>query len=79
MHACQYGKAVLDAIEETQDLRTRWLLIDALRLSPGDKKWLRQASVAIIAVQHRSPTDSGRIKGAIKWLDSRINSSEPES
>lgn len=75
-------KAVLDALKTAPDATSRWIAINALRLSPGKDSWLRQMRAAIIALQQASPTDAElarQTKLATEWLDSRIKNSEPES
>jgi len=71
-------KAVLAALKTAPDAVSRWIVIDALRLSPGDHGWLRRAQLAIMAVQQASPTDvelARQVKLAAEWLDSRMKNS----
>jgi len=68
-------KAVLGMLKDTPNERTRWILINALRLSPGDQGWLERARDAILEFGATSPDDeeSSRVVNlATDWLDSRL-------
>ena len=72
--------AVLDAMRAAPDANSRWIAINALRLSPGDDEWLRRARAAIIRLQRASPRDAElerQSKLAVQWLDSRLEYPEP--
>jgi hypothetical protein len=71
--------AVLAAMRAAPDARSRWIAINALRLSPGDVEWLRRARAAIIRLQRASPRDielARQSKEAVVWLDSRLEHPE---
>src|SRR5262249_15157005 len=71
--------AVLDAMRSAPDARSRWIVMNALRLSPGDSEWLRRAREAIIGLQKASPKDielAQDSKRAIEWIDSRLEHPE---
>lgn len=68
-------KAVLDLLRDTPSERTRWLLINALRLSPGNHDWLAHAREAILDLGKASPDNeklAQEVRRAVKWLDSRL-------
>lgn len=68
-------KAVLDLLKHSGDEHSRWLLINALRLSPGDHIWLAHAREAILDLGKASPDDeklTQEVNRATKWLDSRL-------
>jgi len=72
-------ETVLELVRKSTDARTRWMLINALRLSPGDSKWLTRARAAILALQRASPDDqelAEQTKRATRWLDSRLENDE---
>jgi hypothetical protein len=72
-------QTVLELLHDSTDVQTRWLLINALRLSPGDKQLLTRARAAILASQQASPDDeelARQVKLATQWLDSRLKSDE---
>ena len=67
--------AVLDLLKDEADERTRWLLINALRLSPGDHNWLAHAREEILDLGKASPDDkklTQEVSRAVEWLDSRL-------
>jgi hypothetical protein len=67
--------AVLGLLQDSPSDRTRWLLINALRLSPGDQHWLTVARDAIVDLGRASPDDeklTQEVNRAAKWLDSRL-------
>lgn len=67
--------AVLDMLKDETDARTRWILINALRLSPGDSNWLVRARDAIKDLGKASPGEeelTRQVNSATKWLDSRL-------
>lgn len=67
---------VLHVMNETTDANTRWIAINALRLSPGDQAWLRRAREAIAALRavgHQDVELDRQKKLAIEWLDARIS------
>jgi hypothetical protein len=72
-------QTVLDLLRASTDAQTKWLLINALRLSPGDKKWLSRARADILASQEASPGDqelARQVKLATQWLESRLKNDE---
>lgn len=72
-------KAVLDSLKDKSDEPTRWLLINALRLSPGDTHWLMRAREVILDLGKASPDDeklTQEVKRAHKWLNSRLKNEE---
>lgn len=74
-------KAVLDLLRDNPNERTRWLLINALRLSPGGHSWLARAREAILDLGKASPDDeklAQEISRAVKWLDSRLENEKQE-
>jgi len=74
-------KAVLDLLRDKPDERTRWLLINALCLSPGGQHWLTRAREAIIDFGKTSPDDeklTQEVKRATNWLNSRLKNEKEE-
>jgi hypothetical protein len=74
-------KAVLDLLGDNPNERTRWLLINALRLSPGGHSWLARAREAILDLENASPDDeklAQEVNRAVKWLDSRLKNEKQE-
>jgi hypothetical protein len=72
--------AVLDAMRAAPDATSRWIAINALRLSPGDGEWFRRARAAIIRLQRASPSDielARQSNLAVEWLDGRLEYPEP--
>jgi hypothetical protein len=72
--------AVLDAMRAAPDATSRWIVLDALRVSPGYREWLRRARAAIIDLQKASPRDielARQSKEAVDWLDSRLEHPNP--
>ncbi len=68
-------QAMLQLMAETKDSNTRWVAMNALRLSPGDEAWLRRARESIIALSALEKDDGDfarRQKLATEWLDARI-------
>jgi hypothetical protein len=74
-------QTVLEMMNASTDGQTRGLLINALRLSPGDKKWLTRASVAISAIEQTAPDNAElarQVKLATEWLNSRLKNEQEQ-
>lgn len=78
-------RTALELLRDSADSEVRKVLVDALRLSPGDEEWLQRVREALLYVAQLQGKDpdfdpdlARKAKAAVDWVESRLEKLAPK-